>query len=71
MGQGRGIAGSQPMRYSCAHGAQINFGDLTLFNLWLYLGIEAAGIIWTGLGQVAGLLADAWGRGGELQGFSQ
>jgi hypothetical protein len=28
-GGGGGVAGSQPMsRYSCANGAQINFGDL-------------------------------------------
>ncbi len=32
-----GVAGSQPMssEYSCAHGAQINLGDLYLiFKLW-------------------------------------
>jgi hypothetical protein len=48
-------------------GAQIN----SIFNLWLYLGVETTGIVRTGLGQVAGLLADAWGGGGELQGLSQ
>jgi hypothetical protein len=26
---GGGVAGSQPNEYSCAHGAQNNFGDLT------------------------------------------
>ncbi len=29
-GRGGGVAGSQPMS-SCAHGAQINFGDLTIY----------------------------------------
>ncbi len=28
-GEGGVVAGSQPMSTGCAHGAQINFGDLT------------------------------------------
>jgi hypothetical protein len=34
---GGGIAGSQPMNTAAVYmdGAQINFGDLTPFNLWI------------------------------------
>jgi hypothetical protein len=53
-GEGEGNCRVSAKEYSCAHGAQIN----SIFNLWLYLGVEAAGIIRTGLGEMAGLLAD-------------
>jgi hypothetical protein len=56
---GGGGCGVSANEHSCAHGAQINFEDLTPYLTYdFYLGVEAAGIIWTGLGQVARLLAD-------------
>ncbi len=44
-GGGGGNCGVSANEYSCAHGAKINFGDLTLFNfifnLWFWAGRAA------------------------------
>jgi hypothetical protein len=39
-GWGDGVAGFSVYEYSCAHGAQINFGDLTPYLIYSQVGLE-------------------------------
>jgi len=45
-GRGLGVVGASANEYSCAHGAQINFGDLTPYLTYGYKGSMGRKRIW-------------------------
>ncbi len=50
-GWGGGIVGLSANEYSCAHGAQINFGDLTQYLCygWKEINIDCESILGSGM----------------------